>query len=289
MNTYNSRGKSPLYLTIVYGLLILFLCVEIFPILYIIMMSFASKKEIVTRGFFLFPKEWSLNAYAYLIDNPNFMRAFRSSVTITTVGTVFSMTMTTFMAYGLSKPWLRGRSMLNFMVLFTMLFSGGIIPLYLLVMNLNLLNSYWSLFLTGAIIPFNLIVIRSFFQGFPIEIEESARIDGCSEFGLLWRIVLPLSLPVIATFSLFYAVEYWNTYFQAILYLNDGSKLPLQVFLRQMLNVSDGSQEVTENGIEFSPAVRMAAVIFTAVPLLIVYPFLQKYFNQGALLGSVKG
>ncbi|MEK3720624.1 carbohydrate ABC transporter permease [Paenibacillus sp. FSL H8-0034] len=289
MNTYNFRGKSPVYLTIVYALLILIICVELFPILYIIMMSFSSKQEIVTRGFFLIPKEWSLNAYSYLIDNPNFMQAFRSSVTITSVGTIFSMTMTTLMAYGLSKPWLKGRNILNFMVLFTMLFSGGIIPLYLLVMNLHLLNSYWSLFLTGAIIPFNLIVIRSFFQNFPAEVEESARIDGCSELGLLWRIVLPLSLPVIATISLFYAVEYWNTYFNAILYLSDGSKLPLQVFLRQMLNVSDGSQEVTESGIEFSPAVRMAAVVFTAVPLLVVYPFLQKYFNQGALLGSVKG
>ncbi|TVY08655.1 carbohydrate ABC transporter permease [Paenibacillus cremeus] len=289
MNTYNFRGKAPIYLTIVYALLIFILCAEIFPVLYIIMMSFASKQEIVTRGFFLIPRQWSLNAYAYLVDSSNFMQAFRSSVTITSVGTVFSMLMTTFMAYGLSKPWLRGRSVLNFMVLFTMLFSGGIIPLYLLVMSLNLLNSYWSLFLTGAIIPFNLIVIRSFFQGFPVEVEESARIDGCSEFGLLWRIVLPLSLPVIATFSLFYAVDYWNTYFNAILYLSDGSKLPLQVFLRQMMNISDGSQEVTESGIEFSPAVRMAAVIFTAVPLLVVYPFLQKYFNQGALLGSVKG
>jgi putative aldouronate transport system permease protein len=289
MNSYNFRGKAPVYQTIVYSLLILILCAEIFPVIYIIMMSFASKQEIVTRGFFLVPKEWTLNSYAYLIDNQNFMQAFRSSVTITTVGTAFSMSMTTLMAYGLSKTWLRGRKLLNFMVLFTLLFSGGIIPMYLLVMNLHLLNSYWSLFLTGAIIPFNLIVIRSFFQSFPSEIEESARIDGCSEFGLLWRIVLPLSLPVIATFTLFYAVEYWNTYFNAILYLNEGSKMPLQVFLRQMLNVSDGSQEVTESGIEFSPAVRMAAVIFTAVPLLIVYPFLQKYFNQGALLGSVKG
>ncbi|WNR43022.1 carbohydrate ABC transporter permease [Paenibacillus roseipurpureus] len=289
MNTYNFRGKAPFYLAFVYALLILILCIEVFPVLYIIMMSLASKQEIVTRGFFLIPREWSLNAYAYLIDNSNFMQAFRSSLTITSVGTVFSMAMTTLMAYGLSKPWLKGRTALNFMVLFTMLFSGGIIPLYLLVMNLHLLNSYWSLFLTGAIIPFNLIVIRSFFQGFPTEVEESARIDGCSELGLLWRIVLPLSLPVIATFSLFYAVDYWNTYFNAILYLSDGSKLPLQVFLRQMMNVSDGSQVATESGIEFSPAVRMAAVIFTAVPLLIVYPFLQKYFNQGALLGSVKG
>jgi putative aldouronate transport system permease protein len=289
MNTYNFRGKAPVYQTIVYSLLTLILCAEIFPVIYIIMMSFASKQEIVTRGFFLVPTEWTLNSYAYLIDNQNFMQAFRSSVTITTVGTVFSMSVTTLMAYGLSKPWLRGRRLLNFMVLFTMLFSGGIIPMYLLVMNLHLLNSYWSLFLTGAIIPFNLIVIRSFFQSFPSEIEESARIDGCSEFRLLWRIVLPLSMPVIATFFLFYAVDYWNTYFNAILYLNEGSKLPLQVFLRQMLNVSDGSQVITESGIEFSPAVRMAAVIFTAVPLLIVYPFLQKYFNQGALLGSVKG
>jgi putative aldouronate transport system permease protein len=214
MNTYNFRGKAPVYQAIVYCLLVLILCVEIFPIIYIIMMSFATKQEIVTRGFFLIPREWTLNSYAYLIDNQNFMQAFRSSVIITTVGTVFSMAVTTLMAYGLSKTWLRGRKVLNFMVLFTLLFSGGIIPLYLLVMNLHLLNSYWSLFLTGAVIPFNLIVIRSFFQSFPAEIEESSRIDGCSEFGLLWRIVLPLSLPVIATFSIFYAVDYWNILMQ---------------------------------------------------------------------------
>lgn len=128
MNTYNFRGKAPVYQTIVYSLLILILCAEIFPVIYIIMMSFASKQEIVTRGFFLVPREWTLDSYAYLIDNQNFIQAFRSSVTITTVGTVFSMLVTTLMAYGLSKSWLKGRGLLNFMVLFTLLFSGALFP-----------------------------------------------------------------------------------------------------------------------------------------------------------------
>jgi len=289
MNSYNFRGKSPIFMGIVYCSLISILLIELLPIFYVITMSFASKTEIITRGFFLIPKVWTTDAYLYLLDNRNFMNAFKSSVTITSIGTLFSMLLTTLMAYGLSKPWLKGRTFLNFIVLFTMLFSGGIIPVYLLVMNLNLIDSYWSLFLTGAIIPFNLIIMRSFFQSFPVEVEESARIDGCNEITLLWKIVLPLSMPVIATISLFYVVEYWNTYFNAILYLNDSTKAPLQVFLRQMLTQSDSSQMATEGGFEFSPAVRMAAVLFTAVPLLVIYPFLQKHFNKGAMLGSVKG
>ncbi|TDF93257.1 carbohydrate ABC transporter permease [Paenibacillus piri] len=289
MKAYDFRGRAPVFQSVVNVLLILILLFEIIPFLYVVLTSFASKHEILTRGFFLIPKEWTLNAYGYLLSNRNFLSSFQNSVVITVIGTVICMVFTVLMAYGLSKSWLKGRAALNFMVLFTMLFSGGMIPLYLLVRSLHLLDSYWSLFLTGAITPFNLIVIRSFFQNFPSEVEESARMDGCSEVSLLWEIVIPLSMPVIATFSLFYAVEYWNSYFNAVLYLNDAGKWPLQVFLRLMLIQPDGSMEVATDGYEYSPAVRMAAVILTALPLLVVYPFLQKYFNKGMLLGSVKG
>jgi putative aldouronate transport system permease protein len=273
----------------VYTLLVLVLIIVLIPFLYVVFASFATKQEILTRGFFLIPRTWTTDAYAYLMINQNFITSFKNSTIIAIAGTTISMTLTTLMAYGLSKTWLKGRKVLNFMVLFTMLFSGGIIPLYLLVRGLDLLDSYWSLFLTSAIAPFNLIVIRSSFQNFPSEIEESARIDGCSEFGLLWKIVLPLSKPVLATFTLFYTVDYWNSYFSSILYLTSAEKMPLQVFLRQMLIQPSENMGPAVEGLEFSPAVRMAAVVFTAIPLLVVYPFLQKYFNQGMLLGSVKG
>lgn len=289
MKAHDFRGREPVYQAIVYTLLVLVLFIVLIPFLYVVFASFATKQEIYTRGFFLIPKVWTTNAYAYLMENQNFLTSFKNSAIIALVGTTISMTVTTLMAYGLSKPWLQGRKILNFMVLFTMLFSGGIIPLYLLVRGLNLLDSFWALFLTGAIAPFNLIVIRSSFQNFPAEIEESARIDGCSEFRLLWSIVLPLSTPVIATFTLFYTVDYWNSYFSSILYLVSTEKMPLQVFLRQMLIQPSENMGPTVEGLEFSPAVRMAAVVFTAIPLLVVYPFLQKHFNQGMLLGSVKG
>jgi putative aldouronate transport system permease protein len=289
MKAHDFRGREPVYQTIVYTLLVLVLVIVLIPFLYVVFASFATKQEIYTRGFFLIPKVWTTNAYAYLMENQNFLTSFKNSAFIALVGTTISMTVTTLMAYGLSKPWLQGRKILNFMVLFTMLFSGGIIPLYILVRGLNLLDSFWALFLTGAIAPFNLIVIRSSFQNFPAEIEESARIDGCSEFRLLWSIVLPLSTPVLATFTLFYTVDYWNSYFSSILYLTSTEKMPLQVFLRQMLIQPSENMGPTVEGLEFSPAVRMAAVVFTAIPLLVVYPFLQKHFNQGMLLGSVKG
>jgi putative aldouronate transport system permease protein len=253
------------------------------------MTSFAPREEILTRGFFLIPHHWSVDAYGYLMNTKAFVRSFQNAVFITVVGTIVNMVFTSLMAYGLSKTWLKGRRVLNFLVLFTMLFGGGIIPTYLVVKSMHLLDSYWAIFLTGAIAPFHLIVLRSFFQHIPAELEESARIDGCGELLLFWRIILPLSMPAIATFTLFYAVQNWNSYFNAVLYLNDSDKWPLQVFLRQMMNEANDSMENMAATFQYSPAVKMAAIVLTAAPLLVVYPFLQKYFNQGMLLGSVKG
>jgi putative aldouronate transport system permease protein len=289
MKTFDARGSGKAFPFILYGVLTLAMLVVLIPLIYVVCISFATKQEILTRGFFLIPREWTINAYGYLFTNRNFLNAFNNALYITVVGTVINIVLTGLMAYGLSKSWLKGRKTINLLVLFTMLFGGGMIPTYLVVKELHLLNSYWSLFLTGAVAPFNLIVMRSFFQNIPIELEESARMDGCGEFRLLWKIILPLSLPVVATFVLFYAVNNWNTYFNAILYLNDTAKWPLQVFLRQMLIETDMGMESNSDGFEYSQAVKMAAVVITALPLSIVYPFLQKHFNQGMMLGSVKG
>jgi putative aldouronate transport system permease protein len=289
MNTYDARGKDPLFTLIMYGLLIISLLCILIPFIYVISSSFATEQEIASRGFFFFPKEWTIEAYGYLLSNSNFTKAFQNSVVITVVGTTINIVLTSLMAYGLSKNWLKGRRALNFMVLFTMIFAGGMIPSYLVIKELGLLNSYWALYLNTAIAPFNLIVMRSFFQNIPSELEEAARIDGCSELRLFWRIVLPLSMPAIATFTLFYAVFNWNTYFYAILFLNNSSEWPLQVYLRQMLIETTSGMEADSGGFHYTPAVKMAAVMIAAIPLLIIYPFLQKYFNKGMMLGSVKG
>ncbi|MEC0270094.1 carbohydrate ABC transporter permease [Paenibacillus anseongense] len=289
MKGFHIRDKDLMFTFISRGILVISLISVIFPFLYVVLTSFAPREEIVTRGFFLIPHQWTINAYGYLMNSEQFVISFKNAVYITLVGTAVNMALTSLMAYGLSKSWLGGRRVLNFMVLFTMLFGGGIIPTYLVVKSLHLLNSYWALFLSGAIAPFHLIVLRSFFQNIPIELEESARIDGCGELRLFWQVILPLSLPAVATFTLFYAVQNWNAYFNAVMYLNDSDKWPLQVFLRQMMNEANGSMETMATTFQYSPAVKMAAIVLTALPLLLGYPFMQKYFNKGMLMGSVKG
>lgn len=289
MKSFPIRDKDLMFTLLSRGILVISLLTVIFPFLYVVLTSFAPREEIVTRGFFLIPHQWTINAYGYLMNSEQFVISFNNAVYITLIGTTVNMVLTSLMAYGLSKPWLGGRRVLNFMVLFTMLFGGGIIPTYLVVKSLHLLNSYWALFLSGAIAPFHLIVMRSFFQNIPIELEESARIDGCGELRLFWQVILPLSLPAVATFTLFYAVQNWNSYFNAVMYLNDSDKWPLQVFLRQMMNEANGSMETMATTFQYSPAVKMAAIVLTALPLLVGYPFMQKYFNKGMLMGSVKG
>ncbi|MCY9661693.1 carbohydrate ABC transporter permease [Paenibacillus chondroitinus] len=285
-----AKGTDRLFVWIVYALLALASLLVIVPFIYVVVVSFATKHEVLARGFFLYPKEWTLNSYQFLLREQNFITSFKNSLVITIIGTAINISMTSLMAYGLSKVWLPGRKTINFLVLVTMLFSGGIIPTYLVIKAFGLLDSYSSLWLSGAIAPFHLIVMRSFFQNFPAELEESSRMDGCGELRLFWQIVLPLSMPAVATFTLFYMVQNWNTYFSALLYLNDTQMWPLQVYLRQMLiESSDSSMMLVVEGFEYGPPVKMAAVVIVAAPMLLVYPFMQKHFNQGMLLGSVKG
>jgi putative aldouronate transport system permease protein len=260
-----------------------------FPFAYVLFSSFSSNSEYLTRGFFILPHNWTLNAYGYLLMNQNFIRSYENTFVIAICGTAISLLFTVLMGYGLSKSWLKGRRVLNMAVLFTMIFNGGMIPTYLVVRQLHLLNTYWALFLTAAIFPFLLIIMRSFFASVPVELEEAARIDGCGEWLLLFRIILPLSLPSVVTIGLMYGVAHWNNYFQSILYLNDSNKWPVQAFLRQFLLDSDTGMLNDVGGFEYGPPVKMAAVVATALPLILCYPFLQKYFNKGMMVGSVKG
>lgn len=260
------------------------------PFINVIASSFATTDEVMEKSFILFPTTFTLDAYTFIFSTPTIFKSLAVSIGVTGVGTFVSMVLTATMAYGLSRTYLYGRRQLNFLVVFTMLFSGGMIPTYLVVKNLGLINSYWALILPVAISAFNLIIMRNFFQAIPESLEESAKIDGCNDIMIFLKIVLPLSLPSIATISLFYAVAYWNEYMNAILYINDSAKWPIQILLRQIVIVSSGMQADTTTVDIVPPAqtVKMAVIAVATLPMLIIYPFLQKYFVKGALVGSVK-
>ncbi|HFJ8881402.1 TPA: carbohydrate ABC transporter permease [Enterococcus faecium] len=271
--------------------LILLALICIVPFLNIIATSFASTQEVVAKKFILFPTTFSLDAYRYILSTPTIFRALAVSIGVTGVGTIVSMCATSLMAYGLYRKYLFGRGFVNFLVVFSMLFSGGMIPTFLVVRSLGLVNSYWAMILPVAVNAMNMIIMRNFFQALPDSLEESAKMDGCTDFGVFFKIMLPLALPSIATISLFYAVTYWNTYMTAILYINDSSKWPIQILLRQIVIVSSGMQAESSAVDVIPPAqtVKMAVIVIATVPMLIVYPFVQKYFVKGALVGSVKG
>ncbi|MBL4964039.1 carbohydrate ABC transporter permease [Bacillus sp. PK3-037] len=266
--------------------------ITILPFLYIIAGSFATEAELAQRSFFIFPKTFTLDAYRYVFSTPTFIRSMGVSIFITVVGTAVQLFFTFTMAYPLAKRHVKGRNLLLNLVIFSMLFSGGMIPTYLVVKSLGLLDSYWALILPMAINPFNLIIIKNFFQQLPRELEESAKMDGCSEIGVFWRIALPLSKPVIATFALFYAVGIWNDFFHALLYINDSAKWPLQMVLRQVTILSDltaTNGDTMQNTIPPEQGIKLAVIVIATIPILAVYPFLQKHFAKGMLIGSVKG
>ncbi|MBX7444741.1 MULTISPECIES: carbohydrate ABC transporter permease [unclassified Arthrobacter] len=265
--------------------------VTLLPFVYVFAGSFATEAEITSRAFFVWPEQFTLGAYEYIFSTPAFIRALVTTVLVTAVGTLVQLAFTVTMAYPLAKKTLRGRQVILSLVVFAMVFSGGMIPTFLLVKDLGLLNSYWALVLPAAINPFSLIIIKNFFQELPAELEESAKMDGATEIGILWRILLPLSKPVLATFALFYAVGIWNDFMSPLLYLSDNSKWTLQMYLRQVTAASDllGTGNVDPNYIPPEQGIKFAVIVVATLPILIFYPFLQKHFAKGMLIGSVKG
>ncbi|NQX47968.1 carbohydrate ABC transporter permease [Paenibacillus tritici] len=276
---------------VVYFILILLSLLCLLPFLYVVAVSVTPESEVLRRGIVIIPETFTFLAYKEVFISHGIGQAYKITLFRTIVGTLLNVFFTVIAAYPLSKKYLPGRSPFLLFIVFTMMFGGGLIPTYLLVRSLGLLNSPWVLIIPQLISAFNLVIIKGFFEQLPAEIEESARVDGASELQSLWRIILPLSLPVLSTISLFYAVGHWNSYFDAIVYINDSSLMPLQVILRNiLLNVATQSADSLANsGAVSTFAVQMAAVVVTTVPILIVYPFMQKHFTKGVLLGSVKG
>jgi len=252
-----------------------------------------SQPHLVQQGMLMFvPQGFSLAAYVTIFNTDNFLRVFGNTVFITIVGTALSMILTITLSYTLSKKRVIGATATLFLVFFTMLFQGGIIPTYLVVKSVGLIDSLWALMLPNAISAFNVLLMVTFFRSVSVEIEESGQIDGCNDIGILFRLIIPTALPILATLTLFYAVSQWNMFMQAVLYVNDTGKYTLQVLLRQMLfqmTNRDLDETLRENIPNIATTVKFSMIIVATVPILLVYPFLQKYFTKGALLGSVKG
>ncbi len=267
----------------------------VLPFLYVFGASFATEREIIERPFFIIPHDFSLNAYVYIIRDGAVFRGLRNSLIVTVVGTLINMFVSCTMAYPLSRPYLKGRNFFMNMVIIIMLFSGGMVPSYLLISQvLHLRNTFWALWLPGAMSAFNMIIIKNYFQGLPMELEEAAVIDGSNDLKTFVRIILPLSGPVLASVSLFYAVGHWNSYFSAMMYISDSKLEVVQIVLRRIIFLTGSFAEDAgfDWGAAGSPptkAVRMATTVVATVPILIVYPFIQKFFTAGVMVGSVKG
>ncbi len=271
-------------------LMVLVSIIALVPFIYVLAGSFATEAELATRSFFLWPETFSTEAYRSIFSSPAFLRALITTILVTAVGTAVQLVLTAAMAYPLSKANLPGGRTMMALIVFTMVFSGGMIPTFLVVKDLGLLDNYWALILPAAINPFSLIIIKNFFQQLPNGLEESAKIDGANELQTLWSIVLPLSKPVLATFALFYAVGIWNDFMSPLLYLNDNSMWTLQMFLRQVTVATDMTV-VEQDPTQLPPAqgIKFAVIIVATLPIVLFYPFLQKHFAKGMLIGSVKG
>ncbi len=265
--------------------------IMLFPFVYVIAVSFSSYNDAVRGGLILWPKNPTLDAYRAVLEGGVVLRALQVSVGLTLFGTLAKMVATIMLAYGLSKPNVPGSRIVLFIALGSLLFSPGIIPNYLLVKELRLLDTYSALILPGLIGAFNLVILRNFFMNIPRELLEAARIDGASDWQILWQITLPLSKAVLAVVALFYGVGIWNSFFNAILYLNDTSKWPIQVVLRQYVLQGSAIPTVVDPGQPPPPVqtLQMAILVIATVPILLVYPFLQKYFTKGVLTGAIKG
>jgi putative aldouronate transport system permease protein len=277
----------------VYMFLLVMGLAMLLPLANVFSKSVSVEWAIISGKVGIIPVGFQLDTLRQVVSSEIFIRAFLVSVGITVVGTVLSILITAVTAYPLSKRHLPGISFVMVLFVFTMLFSGGMIPSYMLMRNLNLINNLWALILPGMISVFNLLVIKSYYENLPEALEESARIDGAKTYTILFVIILPLSMPVIATISLFYAVGFWNDFLNPMLYINDTSLKTLQLYLRDVVmdaDTSNAANKSIDDLMNMSPeGIRAATVVASTVPILCVYPFLQKYFIKGVLIGSVKG
>ncbi|MEG0741206.1 MAG: carbohydrate ABC transporter permease [Clostridia bacterium] len=273
------------------ALMIVVIFVTLYPFWYVVVCSFSSIAHVIGNGFILWPDGLHVEAYQQIFRNNLVPTGYRNTLLITGVGTILSMAISVTGAYALSVKKLPGRTGITFFVVFTMLFSGGMVPTYLVVCQLKLVDTLWALILPSAVNAYNVILLRNFFQSVPDELYEAASIDGITAGGYLWRIMLPLSSASIATIGMFYAVSYWNAYFNAVIYIRDSTLWPMQMILRQILMTNQFNTMMYDDAAQSlaSETLKNAMIVITVLPIVCVYPFIQKYFVKGIMVGSLKG
>lgn len=274
---------------------IIIILIVLIPLIFVAAASFSDPDRVIRGEVLLIPKGITLKAYTMVFENKDIWRGFGNTIFYTAAGTVISLVLTVLAAYPLSRKNLKGRNFLMMAILFTMYFSGGMIPTYMLVRNLGMYNSIWAILVPNAISTYNLIVAKTFFENsIPEELYESAHLDGCGNISMLVKIVLPLSKAILAVLVLYYAVAIWNAYFDALIYLKDAAKQPLQIVLRNILLMGQTEQMGTNDvgmaeKIKMAEAIKYSVIVVSSIPMLILYPFVQKYFVKGVMIGAVKG
>ncbi|CAM3478170.1 MULTISPECIES: carbohydrate ABC transporter permease [Saccharibacillus] len=300
ISSIKETKQDKIFLAFVYLLLTAALIVVAYPLIYILSASISNPTIVAAGEMWLLPKDITFEGYRRVFQDPSIWNGYLNTIIYTVVGTLVNLLVTLPAAYALSRRDFVGRNLFMILFIVTMFFGGGLVPTYLVVRNLGLVDSMWALILPGATSVWNLIVCRTFFQSsIPRELQEAAEIDGCSNFRLYFRIVLPLSTALIAVMALFFGVGHWNNYFSAMIYLNQQEKYPLQLVLRQILvlqqmSAQAGTIDATmatslNNKAEVAALVKYAVIIVATLPIIAVYPFLQRYFVQGVMIGSVKG
>lgn len=283
-----------IFMVMVYAVLTVFTLAALYPFVNVIAVSFSSSRAVGAGEVVLWPVEFNVDAYKQLLLDGQIFSSMKNTVILTTVGTFLNVFATTLAAYALSKKRLRGRKIFVGMIVFTMLFNGGMIPNFVLIKSMNLMNKYSGLWLMSLISTYNMIVMKTSFEGVSESLCEAASIDGANEPTILWRIIVPVSKPVIATMVLFYAVGWWNAYFNPMLYLSSTDKFPMMVKLKQMLDTAKMIEVSAGEGLIDSTFIaaetyKAASIMVVTLPIVLIYPFLQKYFVKGAMIGSIKG
>lgn len=288
-------GGDRLFLTAVYVLLILVLAAVLYPLVFIVSSSLSSPLAVSSGRVWLWPVDMTLDGYRVVLSNPQVLTGYGNSLVYVFCGTVISVTLTVVLAYPLSRKSFFGRNALMVYITFTMLFTGGLIPTYLVVKHLGMLDTRWALLIPQAIWVWQIIIARTFFQtSIPEELAEASEIDGCSDLRFMWGVVLPLSKPILAVLCLMYAVGQWNAYFDALIYLKSQSLYPLQLILRGILILNsaassniDAAEQLRRQ--QFADLTKYSLIVIASLPVLVIYPFVQRYFVKGMLIGSVKG
>lgn len=290
-----TAGKKPesvgskIFTAVNYALLGLVGLIMFYPMYYVFIVSISSA-EYINQGLVTWlPKGLNLEAYKIVFENDAIWNGYKNTILYTVVGTLINLVCTAMCAYPLSRKELYGKKVLTFLVTLTMFVNGGLIPMYLVISQLKLLNTMWAIVLPTAISTYNMIVMRTSFQAIPDSLVESAYLDGANDIQILARIILPLSKPIMATMTLFYAVSHWNSYFPAMIYLNDQAKYPVQVIMRDIVIQGDMAQDMAGSLNVVATNYKYAVIIVSVIPILMVYPLLQKYFTKGVMVGAVKG